>query len=163
MTKRIHALINRTLEQMPPEERYLFSQSQIESLHRSALALPKTNHPINIRWSIPFPGNGFYLVFFAGRERRSRRRLLTDKDFQLLPRIILILGSLVGCAVVFSLFYSQRILAVSKQRSKAQLNQSSEVVHPTVVPFKYSQEQCETSLREWKDGKCIDYEHDHTF
>ena len=163
MTARIHALMNRILEQMPPEERYLFSQNQIESLHRSALALPKTSHAINVRWSIPFPGKGVYLVFFAGKERRSRKRLISDGDFQLLPRLVLILGTLLGCAAVFSLSYSQRMLAISKQRSKAQLDQPSDLIHPTVVPFKYDREQCETSLREWKDGKCIDYDHDHTF
>ncbi|MEM9482195.1 MAG: hypothetical protein AAGA83_00735 [Cyanobacteria bacterium P01_F01_bin.116] len=163
MTTQKNALINRILEQLPPEERYSFSQHQIESLYRSALALPKANHIINIRWSIPFPDKGFYFVFFAGQERRSRKRLLTDGDFQILPRIVLLLGSLFGCAIVFSLAYSQRMLAVSKQSSKAKINESSKTIHPTIVPFKYDQEQCETSFREWKDGQCIDHEHDHTF
>ena len=68
MTIQKHALMRRILEQLPPEELHSFSENQIEALHRSALALPKANHAINIRWSIPFPGKGFYLVFFAGKE-----------------------------------------------------------------------------------------------
>ncbi|ESA33411.1 hypothetical protein N836_21385 [Leptolyngbya sp. Heron Island J] len=158
-----HALIKRILDQLPPEERYSFSEHQIEALHRSALSLPKANHIVNIRWSIPFPGKGFYLVFFAGKERRSRKRLLADGDFQLLPRIVLILSSLLGCAIIFGLAYSQRILAISRQNSVYELDQPSETIHPTTVPFKYDQEQCETSFREWVDGECVDYEHHHTF
>ena len=163
MTIKKHALMQRILEQLPPEERYSFSEHQIEALHQSALTLPKAKRVVNVRWSIPFPGKGFYLVFFAGPERRSRRRLLADGEFQLLPRVVLLLASLIGCAIVFGLAYSQRMLAVSKQRSAAELNESSNIVHPTIVPFKYNREQCETSFREWKDGECFDFEHDHTF
>lgn len=163
MTMQKNALVQHILEQLPPEERYSFSEHQIESLHRSALSLPKAKHLINVRFSIPFPGKGFYLVLFAGKERRSRKRLLSDGEFQLLPRVVLILASLLGCAIVFGLAYSQRIIATSKQRSVYRLDESSDIIHPTVVPFKYDQEQCETSFREWVDGKCVDYEHDHTF
>lgn len=162
MRKQKHSLMQRILDQLPPETRYSFSENQIAALHQSALSLPKAKHAVNIRWSIPFPGKGIYLVLFAGKENRSRKRLMTDGDFQLLPRIVLILASLVGCAIVFSLAYGQRIFAISKQRSAASLHEDVKV-HPTVVPFKYDQEQCETSFREWKDGKCVDYEHDHTF
>jgi hypothetical protein len=163
MTIQKHALMQRILEQLPPEERYSFSEHQIEALHYSALSLPKANHSINIRWSIPFPGKGIYLVFFAGKERRSRKRLLADGDFQLLPRAVLVLASLLGCGIVFCLAYSQRMIAISNQHSASNLDESSNIIYPTVVPFKYNQEQCETSFREWKDGECIDYEHDHTF
>ncbi len=163
MTIQKHALMQRILEQLPLEERYSFSEHQIEALHRSALALPKAKHAINIRWSIPLPGKGIYLVFFAGKERRSHKRLLTDGDFQVLPRVVLILSTFLGCALVFSLAYSQRILSVSKQRSVSSLDKPSDMIHPTVVPFKYDQEQCEASFREWKDNECVDYEHDHTF
>ncbi|NEP63243.1 MAG: hypothetical protein F6K31_41125 [Symploca sp. SIO2G7] len=163
MTLQKHALMQRILEQLSPEERYLFSEKQREALHRSALSLPKTNHAVNIRWSIPFPGKGIYLVIFAGRERRLRTRLLADGDFQLLPRAILVFVSLLGCAVIFGLAYSQRILAISKQRSVSGLEQSSGIIHPTVVPFKYDREQCEKSLREWRNGECVDYEHNYTF
>ncbi len=158
-----HALMRRILEQLPPEQRYSFSENQITALHQSALSLPKANHAVNIRWSIPFPGKGIYLVFFAGKEQRSRKRLLTDGDFQLLPRFILILTIFFGCSLISGLFYSQRILATSKQNSSFSSDNSSDTIHPTVVPFKYDQEQCETSFREWKDGECFDYEHDHTF
>ena len=163
MTIQKHALIQHVLEQLTVEERYSFSENQIEALHRSALSLPKRSHAINVRWSIPLPGKGIYLVFFAGRERRSRKRLLTDGEFQVLPRLLLILVSLLGCATIAGLAYGQRILALSKQRSVYNVNNSSDEIYPTVVPFKYDREQCETSLREWKDGQCIDHEHDHTF
>ncbi|NEZ54442.1 hypothetical protein DXZ20_01760 [Leptolyngbyaceae cyanobacterium CCMR0081] len=163
MTMQKHALMQRIIEQLLPEEQCLFSEYQIEALHRSALSLPKRNHAINVRLSIPFPGKGIYLVLFAGKELRSKKRLLADRDFQILPRVILLLISLLGCATIFGLAYSQRILAINNQRNASSLNESSDVIHPTVVPFKYDQEQCETSFREWRDGECIDYEHDHTF
>ena len=162
MLRQKHSLMQRILDQLPPETRYSFSENQVEALHRSALSLPKAKHAISVRWSIPLPGKGVYMVFFAGQENRSRKRLMADGDFQVLPRLVLILASLVGCATIFGLAYGQRRLAISKQRSAASLHENIEV-HPTVVPFKYDQEQCETSLREWKDGKCVDYEHDHTF
>ncbi|MEM9806429.1 MAG: hypothetical protein AAF959_14230 [Cyanobacteria bacterium P01_D01_bin.56] len=158
-----HALVRHILAQLPPEQRYTFSDQQVEALHQSALALPKAKHAINLRLSIPFPGKGFYFVFFAGEERRSRKRLLADNDFKLLPKLIVTLGIILGCATVAGLAYSQRLLAISKQDKAARLEDSSETVHPTIVPFKYNREQCETSHREWKDGQCFDYEHDHTF
>ena len=163
MTIQKHALMQHILEHLPPEERYAFSEHQIEALHRSALSLPKAKHLIHVRWSIPFPGKGFYLVFFAGQERRSRKRLLTDGEFRLLPRVVLLLVSLLGCGIVFGLAYSQRMIAISKQRSVVEQNESSTIIHPTVIPFKYDQEQCEASFREWKEGECIDFGHDHTF
>ncbi|NEQ50342.1 MAG: hypothetical protein F6K11_09455, partial [Leptolyngbya sp. SIO3F4] len=153
MTPQKHALVRRILEQLPPEDRYTFSEKQIEALHQSALSLPKATHAINIRWSVPFPGKGFYLVLFAGKERRSRKRLLADGDYQLLPRVVLFLGTCVGCMLVFAFAYSQRMAAISKQREAARLDNSSEEVHPTVVPFKYDREQCEATFREWKDGQ----------
>lgn len=162
MTMRKHALMQRILEQLPPEERYSFSERQIEALHQSALSLPKARHIINIRWSIPFPPKGVYLVFFAGKEHRSRKRLLADGDFQLLPRVILVCTSLLGCAIVFCLSYSYQMF-VTSDRSASNLDNSPDTIYPTVVPFKYDQEQCETSFREWIDGECVDYEHDHTF
>lgn len=163
MTTQKHALMRRILEQLPPEERCSFSESQINALHRSALSLPKANHAVNVRWSIPFPSKGIYLVFFAGQERRSRKRLIADGDFQVLPRVILMLSTLLGCMIVFGLAYSQRMMAISKQQSISSLDETSDTIHPTVVPFKYDKEQCETSFREWKDGQCVDYEHGHTF
>lgn len=158
-----NALVRRIIEQLSPEERHLFSDSQIEALHRSALSLPTATHAVNLRWSVPFPGKGFYLVLFAGKERRSRHRLLADGDFQLMPRVILGLSTLLGCLIVFGLAYSQRVITVSKQHAISSLEEPTDTVHPTVVPFKYNQEECETSFREWKDGQCIDYDHGHTF
>ena len=98
----------------------------------------------------------------AGQERRSRQRLIKDNEFQVLPRIIVILGAILGCTTIFGLAYGQRMFARSQQRLAFSL-ESQEKVHPTVVPFKYTREECETSHREWKDGQCVDYEHDHTF
>ncbi|MEM6255094.1 MAG: hypothetical protein AAF821_19435 [Cyanobacteria bacterium P01_D01_bin.156] len=163
MTTQRHSLVRHIIEQLPPEQRYTFTEQQIEALHQSALALPKAKHALNLRLSIPFPGNGFYLVFFAGEERRSRKRLLADSDFQLLPKIAVVSAVILGCVTVFGVAHSQRILAIARQQEAARLDDSPETVHPTVVPFKYDQEQCETSHREWKDGQCFDYEHDHTF
>lgn len=163
MAPQRHALVRHILEQLPPEQRYSFSDQQVEALHQSALALPKAKHAINLRLSVPFPGKGFYLVLFAGEERRSRKRLLADSDFKLLPKMVVVLGTVFGCMAIFGLAYSQRMMAISKQNQAASLENSSEVVHPTVVPFKYNREQCETSNRQWEDGQCVDYEHSHMF
>ena len=163
MTIQKHALMRRILEQLPPEERYLFSEHQIEALHRSALSLPKADHMVNIRWSIPFPGKGFYLVLFAGKERRSKQRLLAEKEFQMLPRILMAGVMLCGCAALFGLVYGQQMMYSARQRSEFNLDTPDNAVHPTVVPFKYDQEQCERSHRQWKDEQCVDYEHDYTF
>ncbi|MEM1241498.1 MAG: hypothetical protein AAGI45_16805 [Cyanobacteria bacterium P01_H01_bin.26] len=158
-----HFLVKNLLEQLSSEERYTFSDSQIEALHKAALSLPKTSQAVRIRWSIPFPGKGFYIVLLAGKERRSRQRLLAEKEFKVLPIIMVIFTMIFGCAVIFGLFYAQRKLAISQQRSAVSLDEPEEEIHPTVVPFKYDREQCETSLREWKDDQCIDHEHNHTF
>ena len=114
-----HPFIKRLLEQVPYEERYTFTDSQIKTLHRSALSLPKSSHAVHVRWSVPFPGKGFYIVLLAGKERRSRQRLLAEKEFQLIPTTIIILTIIFSCTVVFGLSYIQRILAISQQSSSA--------------------------------------------
>ena len=153
-----NSLVKRILEQLPPEERYTFSERQVAALHQSAQSLPKASHIVHIRWSIPLPGRGLYVVFFAGKERRSRQRLLADKEFQVLPRIVLLGIVCLSCIALLGLVYGQQILSVAKQRQA-----SDNIVHPTVVPFKHNQEQCESSHREWKNNQCVDYEHGHTF
>lgn len=158
-----NSLVKRLLEQLPPEELYTFSDRQVAVLYKSEQSLPRTSHTMHIRWSVPFPGKGFYLVIFAGKERRSRQRLLTDKKFQVLPRILLAGVVLCGCTTLLGLVYGQRMMSAAKQRSAFELDASDNNVHPTVVPFKYDQEQCENSYREWKDDQCVDYEHDYTF
>lgn len=158
-----NSLVKRLLEQLPPEELYTFSDRQVAALYKSEQSLPRKSHAMHIRWSVPFPGKGFYLVIFAGRERRSRQRLLTDKEFQVLPRILLVSVMLCGCITLLGLVYGQRMISAAKQRSAFELETSDNSVHPTVVPFKYDREQCENSHREWKEGQCVDYEHDHTF
>lgn len=158
-----HALVKHILAELPMEQRYTFSDQQIEALHQAALMLPKAKHAINLRVSVPFPGRGFYMVFFAGQERRSRRRLLADKDFQLLPKILVLLMILLGYAKVVGLAHGQRMLAISEQREAANFPDSSEMVHPTVVPFKQTREECETSGRDWENGQCFDYGHSHKF
>lgn len=163
MTTQRHALVKHILEQLPPEQRYTFSDEQVDALHQSALALPKAKHAVNLRLSVPFPGKGFYLVFFAGEERRSRKRLMADREFQLLPKLAVLLVVLTGCATVFGVAYSQRKLAIAKQAEVASLEEPEETVHPTVVPFKYDRDQCEASGRLWRNDQCFDYQHDHTF
>ncbi|MEM9806427.1 MAG: hypothetical protein AAF959_14220 [Cyanobacteria bacterium P01_D01_bin.56] len=163
MATQQHTLIKHILAELPLEQRYTFSNQQIEALHQAALTLPKAKHAINLRVSVPFPGKGFYMVFFAGQERRSRRRLLADRDFQLFPKILVLLMILLGCAKLVGLAHGQRMLAISEQREAVNFNDSSEMIHPTVVPFKQTREECETSGRDWKDGQCFDYGHSHTF
>ena len=161
-TKR-HAFVRHIIEQLPPEQRYTFSDQQVDALHQSALALPKAKHIINIRVSVPFIGKGFYMVLLAGREQRSQRRLMADNEFKVLPNLATLLTIILGCTTLFGLAYAQRILSIYQQNQAARLNEVSNVVHPTIVPFKYDREQCEASNREWKDGQCYDYDHSHKF
>lgn len=162
MDEKQHSFVQRILKQLPPEERFNFTEQHVQSLHKAALSLPKTSHPINLRWSVPFFGKGFYVVLFAGKERRSRQRLMADKDYQLLPRAVVALSMVIGCSTIFGLMYGQRLFAETHERAASEIDDGPGF-HPVVVPFKYTREECESSGRAWIDSQCVDHEHDPSF
>lgn len=163
MNNQHHLWMQRVVDQLPPEERCLFSDRQLVALQRAALSMPKAKHVINIRWSVPLIGRGFYFVCLAGKEKRSQNRLRTEQTFQILPRVVVILGILMGCATIMGLTYGQRRLAIVRQREAASLEKTEKIIHPASVPFKPTQAQCERSHREWQENECIDEEYNHTF
>ena len=155
-----HPLVRRILDQLPPETYTSFSTHQLNALHQAARSIPKTQHGIEIRQSLPGPGRGFYLVLLAGREKRDRRRP-GQKGTQagLVARLAIVAISLMGSGIVFALSYGRQQLATGHLPT----SHTARDVHPTVVPFKDSQAECERTHREWHQDHCLDRDHSHQF
>ena len=144
---------------LPPHILSSFSEAQIESIQQALEPRSWQQHPVDIRLSIPFLGRRFYLVFVAGKEKRSSERLAKENTFRqfwtpsnmLLIFLVIVSGIL---SLLGLLYLSSNSLAIFKKSSE---------VAPVGIPFKRDKASCEESGRIWQDDRCIDYEHDPIF
>lgn len=72
-----HPAFERILKRLPEEHLRALTQQQLIAL--SLASLPSVApHILDYRVSLPFFGRRYYLSFLAGREQRSRARLVAD-------------------------------------------------------------------------------------
>ena len=139
---------HRMLQRMPQEISASFTPLQIRAIEA---ALVPRSHLIDIRLSLPFLGKGAYLVFAAGPNRRAHYRNLQNGNPFVMPAV---------CASI--LVSALSILGLVHLRSSKLLKEpdpvfaQGEEFHPTVVPWKKTKEECESSGRQWTDDKCYD-------
>ncbi len=69
--------IQRFLMNVPPAMASSFSDAQLAAI-KSALGSGWSNHPVEIRRSIPFFGRRYFIVLLGGVERRSVERIRAD-------------------------------------------------------------------------------------
>jgi hypothetical protein len=147
-----HSRADHSFEQIvsriSPEARVTLTAEQLDALRLAFRQVNwKNNHAIDIRLSIPGFHRSFYVVFLAGKERRSAQRLRAEmpnrrKMLTSLTAFALLLG---GCtAIGYGLF--QFALATS-QRDK---------IHPTAIPWLQTKAACEQTGRVWENSQCWD-------
>ncbi|MBI4780521.1 MAG: hypothetical protein HY785_04290 [Oscillatoriophycideae cyanobacterium NC_groundwater_1537_Pr4_S-0.65um_50_18] len=131
-----------------PDARATFTAEQLNSLKLAFRQVNwKNHHLIDIRFSIPVFHRSLYVVFLAGRDRRSaqRRQGKPIDSRKALTRlaafVLLMIGSLgvIYQVVQFTLAASQR-----------------DNVHPTAIPWLETQAACEHTGRLWEEGTCWD-------
>jgi hypothetical protein len=142
---------------IPPELGHGFSDEQLNAVKQAFGARSWGSHPVDIRMSSPIPLLRFYLVLLAGRERRSRERLRSQKNMYPLwtPANIIaiaIFGAMVATSAIalFSLLFST-------------LSPVTNTTHPALIPWLDTPESCEQTGRIWQDNQCWDRKHNPTF
>jgi len=140
-----------------PEIADTFTEEQLEAIKQAFASRSWNRHPLDLRISVPIPGLRFYLVLLAGRERRSKKRLRSEKSTYVLwtpSNIIFLIGFLIvlstSCFSTFSLIFSS-------------LSSISNSPHPTSIPWLHNQFDCEHTGRTWRNEECWDYEHNPMF
>lgn len=151
-------LTERILERVHPEVRATFSQAQVEALRKALGNRIDKKHAVDLRLSVPLPGRSIYCVLLAGAEGRSHDRLKQEANVLLVPATLLasILLGIGAIAGLVQLKQSQLFAAPDPAAEE-------DTFHPTQIPFKTNQADCEASGRQWEDEKCLDYEHNPDF
>lgn len=145
----------RMLQRMPEEMVATFSPAQIEAIDS---ALIHRSHAIDLQLSLPFLGKGAYLIFVAGPNQTKHYSNLQNHNPFVMPAV----GASVAIGVITIVGLVQ-IKGSSLLAKPDPVFAKSPAFHPTVVPFKKTQQECEASDREWIDEQCIDKNHDPSF
>lgn len=154
-----NSLYTQIVSKLTPETLATFTPTQLESLKIASQQLSWKGHTIDIRLSIPFPGKGFYVVFLAGKERRSRQRLqLEHRRVSHAALLAFVLSSAVfGSLVVIEGKNAVRtVLTMVNDFKEPQF-------YPTAIPWLTSRSACENTGRFWQHGQCWDKEHSPDF
>ena len=147
---------------IPPETAATFTDAQLNAIKR---VLSSTTicggHAVNIRLSLPVPGRRFYFVLLAGWERHSYKRICAEKLKHLvwMPANIIVLTVflILLLASLFSVLYGLQNM------SPRPLGDGTSTKYPASIPWISNQNQCENSGRTWRDGECLDFEHNPDF
>ena len=147
----------RLMNRLPPEIITSFSDAQLNAIREGLASRPWRRHPVDIRFTIPFPIR-LYFVLLMGREKRSSERLAQEKHLNPIwtPANIAVIVSVIGLALGC-------MFGALQLRSLKFSSPNKEDIHPVVVPFKADKAECEKSGRNWRDGVCIDYQHNPRF
>ncbi len=72
------SFIKHYFDRISPEVAETFTDEQKHAIKQMFGARGYVKHPVEVRRSIPFGRNRFYLIFLLGRERRAYERLKTE-------------------------------------------------------------------------------------
>jgi hypothetical protein len=149
-------LFHQLIDQLPSDVTSSFTETQMQTLQRACMGLRWKRHAVDVRFTVPFPGKGFYVVLLAGAEQRSRtslkQRRLERKGYPIQKATGLILTT-----TFFSLLATLGITQLNR------LNHPPESVFPTVVPWYKTQATCENTGRTWQAGSCWEKQWSHMF
>ncbi|WP_416665682.1 hypothetical protein [Egbenema bharatensis] len=153
--KNANAAFKRLMNHLPSGLAETFSESQKDALRQALQRMSQGNHLIDLRLSVPFPKPGFYVVLFAGRERRSLKRLKTEQHNYpfTATNLILLIFLLSGGITLGVMKLLPKILSAAQNAS----------FHPTAIPWLQTESECRHTGRVWRDDKCWDGEHDANF
>ncbi len=160
-SRRINGMDEELIARIPQEIFDTFTHDQLEAIKSTFASSGWTRHPVDLRFSLPILRLRFYLVLLAGRERRSKKRLRSQKGLYPLwtfGNIVFIIGFLI---ILFASTFT--ILSVAFPSVGSIYSSSSTSFHPTAVPWIFNQSKCEETGRTWNKGECWDYEQSPMF
>lgn len=156
------SLHTQLISKLSPETLATFTPAQLKALKSACQQLHWKDHAIDIRLSIPFPGNGYYAVFLAGKEKRSRQRLRVERSKRSkqspVPLVMFVSTvSVLGCSVALGSLKATEILLHGLET----LNHSTP--HATAIPWLTNESECTHTGRSWQDDQCWDAKHSPDF
>ena len=139
------------LNRIPVEYRHSLTAEQISAL-QSTLVKKRQKSSLTVTLG------SFCLPLTAGRNQRVHSRQINQS---MLAPVLCIMVSMVGMGCVMGLMklrYGYQINHIN-----ASLYPQEEAVHPTTLPFRKDQNNCEKNGGLWTQEECIDHTHDPTF
>ncbi len=158
-TQPLNLLFEEVWTQISPEIKDTFDLEQISAIKISFDSRNFTHHPLDLRISFPFSRLSFYLIFLAGKERRSKERLQFAKALHPLWTPINSVF-LVGALIILS---TSTFAILSSALSSIGDTFSSLTPSPTSIPWIDNESECNHTGRTWRNDKCWDYEHNPMF
>lgn len=99
------------LSRLPPEFIRTLSPEQRALLREALPGRTWTQHPIDLRFSLPWFGRGVFVTLIAGREKRSAERRMTDRARYPLHRVGNVAFMLAVAALLYALVVTGALLA----------------------------------------------------
>ncbi len=99
LAKEPDPFLEQMFARMSPGSRFLFTPAQIDEIKKAFGARSRGSHALDFRYSIGLFGKSYYLVFLAGREKRSVPRPPLDVT-KLSHRFAVGAALLAGCLLL---------------------------------------------------------------
>lgn len=147
----------RFFEQVPSEIAHTFTPEQLQAIKQIYGDRSLAKHAVNLRFSVPAPGQRFYLILLIGKEQRSRpRQLKQSRLYPIWTRLNPIAVTVISVLLLLFAFACAYLI----------LNVFGYAVHdpyPAVIPWIDEPYECENSGRIWSEGECLDLQHSPQF
>lgn len=158
LIRRSDAFFEQVISALPPDIQDSLTLEQLDALKVSMRqTIRQGQHPIDIRLPIPIPPRGFYVIFAAGPERRSPKRVRQEHPFYPYGAI---------AAILVTSFITVLLgmgISTGYQALSSSLQSKDERIHPTAIPWLENQASCEDTGRSWDQGQCWDQQHNPNF
>jgi hypothetical protein len=149
-----NVIYDRVMTHISPSIQDTFTSAQQDALKAALQQSSWSKHRIDLRFTVPFPGRGFYCVFLAGPERRRGQRSSSKNESYAWAVSMALSGVALGGMLLVELAQQVPSMMTSWQTDNP---------HPTGIPWIQSKTNCQDSGRVWRDDVCWDAKHNPSF
>lgn len=141
------------LKRIPPEHRHSFTPQQITALQKALGEKRQQSKPSTFKVTL----GPFYLSLAAGRAQKNQGK----GQYSMLVPVLCMMTSMVGMGCVAGLMKFR--YGYQAAHAAAALQPQEQSIHPSVLPFRTDQGNCEKNGAVWVEQECVDHGHDPTF
>ncbi|MEM9264137.1 MAG: hypothetical protein AAGA46_01285 [Cyanobacteria bacterium P01_F01_bin.13] len=146
-----HDLALKVLKRLPEEHRHSITPQQLAALQSASAE--KKNKSIVRAYLGPFC---FSLAL--GRKQQINSKTINQS---MLTTVLCLMVSMVGMSCIISLMKFR--YGYQSAYANTSFHTQDEEFHPTVLPFRKDQSNCEKNGGMWTEGECVDYAHSPRF
>ncbi|MEA5465007.1 hypothetical protein [Leptothoe sp. PORK10 BA2] len=143
------------LKRIPPEHRQSFTPQQIAAL-QNALGDKRQQQSKPSVFKVTL--GPFYLSLAAGRAQKISGQ---GRSSSMLVPVLCVMVSMVGMSCVTGLMKLR--YGYQAAHATAAFQTKEQKIHPSVLPFRTEQDNCEKNGAVWVEQECVDHGHDPTF